>query len=214
MLSSVADAMDTFDVDAAVHPRPTTLQALAQAVGKLAEAGYLIALDEFQYFSRKPLYEFTSHLQAVVDDLSRRASDVPGGLLVLGSLHVELVALLEDRNAPLYNRTTDHIELDHLDIASLSTLLHEHADDGAGTPALPVEPLRRRPKVLSRLLRTRSAKPGTPRTVASDVLPKQFASTNRSRELVSERAARSLRHRAQVRRSAPRLQPRRTFTAT
>ncbi len=128
VLSSVADAMDTFEIDPAVHPRPKSLHALAQSVGQLAEAGYLIALDEFQYFSRKPLYEFTSHLQAVVDDLSSRASSVPGGLLVLGSIHVELVALLEDRNAPLYNRTTDHIELDHLDIASLSTLLREHAD--------------------------------------------------------------------------------------
>lgn len=53
---------------------------------------------------------------------------MPGGLLVLGSIHSELVALLEDRNAPLYNRTTDHLELDHLDIASVLAILRTHAD--------------------------------------------------------------------------------------
>jgi uncharacterized protein len=46
----------------------------------------------------------------------------------LGSLHAELVALLEDRDAPLYQRATDHLELQHLDIGSLLTLLDAHAD--------------------------------------------------------------------------------------
>ncbi len=128
VLSSFGDAMDTFGIDAGAFPRPTSLQALAQSIDALASAGYLVTLDEFQYFSRKPLYEFTSHLQAVVDGLSKRASEVHGGLFVLGSLHVELVALLEDRTAPLFNRTTDHLELDHLDVASLLALLSEHAD--------------------------------------------------------------------------------------
>lgn len=126
VLSAVGDAMETFEVEL---PRPTTLGELAQTVGRMAEAGYLVALDEFQYFSRKLLFELTSHLQAVVDDLSRRADEVPGGLFVLGSIHADLVALLEDRKAPLYNRTTDQLELDHLDIASLLELLDEHADD-------------------------------------------------------------------------------------
>jgi AAA+ ATPase superfamily predicted ATPase len=101
---------------------------LARTIGALARAGFLVVLDEFQYFARKVLHEFTSHLQAVVDDLSSEASSVPGGLCVLGSLHTELVALLEDRTAPLYNRTTDQIELDHLDIASVLAILREHAD--------------------------------------------------------------------------------------
>ena len=129
VLSAVADAMETFQLDAARFPRPTTLLELARTVKTLAEAGTIVALDEFQYFSRKHLFEFTSHLQAVVDDLARRADSVPGGLLVLGSLHTELVALLEDRDAPLYNRTTDHIELDHLDIASVTSILRAHADE-------------------------------------------------------------------------------------
>lgn len=129
VLSAVADAMDTFGVSADRFKRPTGLRMLASLVGDLARSGFIVALDEFQYFSRKHLYEFTSHLQAVVDELSADAANVPGGLFVLGSLHTELVALLEDRTAPLYNRTTDHIELDHLDSASLRDLLREHADD-------------------------------------------------------------------------------------
>lgn len=68
-------------------------------------------------------------MQAVVDELSTQAEDIPGGLIVLGSLHTELVALLEDRTAPLYNRTTDHLQIKHLDIASIQSLLEQHADD-------------------------------------------------------------------------------------
>lgn len=128
VLSAVADSMDTFGLDPGRFPRPTSLRALAQMVGELARAGYIVALDEFQYFSRTHLHEFTSHLQAVVDVLSSQAHEVPGGLFVLGSIHAELVALLEDRTAPLYNRTTDHLELGHLDVASVRAILTEHAE--------------------------------------------------------------------------------------
>jgi hypothetical protein len=110
--------METFDLDAARFPRPTSLLEMAQVIGQMARAGFVIALDEFQYFARAHIHEFTSHLQAVVDALSRDAGTVTGGLVVLGSIHTELVALLENRDAPLYNRTTDTFELDHLDVAS------------------------------------------------------------------------------------------------
>jgi hypothetical protein len=41
-----------------------------------------------------------------------------------------MTALLEDRTAPLFNRTTDRLELDHLDIGSVLEILraHTHAD--------------------------------------------------------------------------------------
>lgn len=128
VLSAVHDAMDTFGLPADGFPRPDSLLGFARTVGQLAAAGHLVALDEFQYFSRKHLSEFTSHLQAVVDDLSARADEVPGGLMVLGSLHAELVALLDDRDAPLYNRATDQLEVPHLDIASILRILDAHAD--------------------------------------------------------------------------------------
>lgn len=107
---------------------PVDLRSLATRLGALCEQGWIVALDEFQYFHRKALFEFTSQLQSEVDRLSSRAEHVQGGLIVLGSLYTEMAALLEDRNAPLYNRVTDTIDLGHLDIASVLEILTVHAD--------------------------------------------------------------------------------------
>lgn len=128
VLSAVIDALETFQVDPQLIARPTSLLELARMIGQLARAGYLVALDEFQYFNRERLREFCSMLQQEVDQLSASAAAVPGGLLVLGSIQTEITALLEDRAAPLYNRTTDEIPLGHLDIASLIALLSAHAE--------------------------------------------------------------------------------------
>ncbi len=128
VLSAIADAMDTFAISEDRFPRPTTLPQLANTVGQLARAGYVVALDEFQYFNRARLKDFCSLLQSEVDSLSSDAQNVSGGLLVLGSIHTEMSALLEDRSAPLFNRTTDELSLTHLDIASLIELLEAHAD--------------------------------------------------------------------------------------
>lgn len=117
--------LETFGIE----ERISSLAGLAQMIGRLASLGYVVALDEFQYFHRKQLADFCSLLQAEVDSLSARAADVPGGLIVLGSLHAEMTALLENRDAPLFNRTTDTLELGHLDIASLLEMLRAHADD-------------------------------------------------------------------------------------
>lgn len=108
--------------------RVSDLGDLARLIARLAEAGHIVALDEFQYFHRKPLAEFCSLLQAEVDRLAAKASEVKGGLVVLGSLHAEMTALLEDRTAPLFNRTTDRLELGHLDTASILEILRVHAD--------------------------------------------------------------------------------------
>src|SRR5437660_5822070 len=128
VLSSVADAFETFGVPADRFPRPREFGELARLVGSLARAGYLVALDEFQYFNRAQLRPFCSFLQAEVDSLSSQAERIPGGLIVLGSVHTDLAAILEDRSAPLYNRTTDEILLTHLDVGSVKAMLQEHAD--------------------------------------------------------------------------------------
>ena len=108
--------------------RVSDLGDLAKLIGSLAETGHIVAIDEFQYFHRKPLGDFCSLLQAEVDRLAARASDVTGGLIVLGSLHAEMTALLEDRDAPLFNRTTDRLDLGHLDTSSILEILRVHAD--------------------------------------------------------------------------------------
>lgn len=128
VLSSMADAMETFEIPIERFPRPASLAELAKTIGNLARAGYTVALDEFQYFNRERLRDFCSVLQAEVDRLSADAANVPGGLLVLGSIHTEMAALLQDSHAPLYNRTTDELELGHLDVGSILEILDQHAD--------------------------------------------------------------------------------------
>ena len=127
VISAVADQMSMFDVPADRFRAPTTLQEVASLISELAKAGYVVALDEFQYFNRKLTREFCSFLQSEVDALAARAASVPGGLVVLGSLHTEMAAILEDRDKPLYNRVTDSIELPHLDVESIQEILHVHA---------------------------------------------------------------------------------------
>lgn len=129
VLDALHEQMDTFGLP---HERPLTLVAFARLIEELAREGYIVAVDEFQYFHRKVLSAFTSHLQAVIDRLSSDANNVTGCLLVLGSIHTEMTALLNDKDAPLFNRLTDEFALDHLDIADVQQILREH---NADTPA-------------------------------------------------------------------------------
>jgi AAA+ ATPase superfamily predicted ATPase len=117
--------LETFGME----ERVLDLGDLAKLIGRLVEGGRIVAIDEFQYFHRKHLGDFCSLLQAEVDRLAARSAEVRGGLIVLGSLHAEMSALLEERSAPLFNRTTDRLELDHLDIGSVLEILRKHADD-------------------------------------------------------------------------------------
>lgn len=102
---------------------------MAHAIGALCRAGWIVILDEFQYFNRKSLSAFASLLQAQVDQLTGSHA---GGIFVLGSIHTEMTALLEDRGSPLYARVTDRMTLDHWDFA---TLFQVFADQGVTEPA-------------------------------------------------------------------------------
>jgi len=128
VLSAIIDALDTFGVPPDRFPRPKDIGQLAKLIEGMAQAGYVLVLDEFQYFNRKGYEEFCSLLQGAVDRLAASADRVAGGLIVLGSIRTEMSALLEDRAAPLYLRVTDVMDLTHLDIGSLLTMLREHAD--------------------------------------------------------------------------------------
>jgi len=100
-----------------VHPdRLRRFSDMSRAIGSLCRAGWVVILDEFQYFNRKSLSAFTSLLQAEVDQLTGSAH---GGIFVLGSIHTEMTALLEDRSSPLYARVTDRMALDHWDFRTL-----------------------------------------------------------------------------------------------
>jgi AAA+ ATPase superfamily predicted ATPase len=128
IISAVNDALETFQIPADRYPRPRNLPQLATLLESMAESGYVLVLDEFQYFNRRGYEEFCSLLQAAVDRLAAKADRVSGGLIVLGSIHTEMMALLDERTAPLYNRVTDTIDLTHLDIGSIMAILRDHAD--------------------------------------------------------------------------------------
>jgi hypothetical protein len=87
--------------------------------------GWIIALDEFQYFHRKSLSEFQSHLQSVVD-VARSRPEIGGGLFTLGSIHTEMTAILEDRVSPLFNRVTDRLDVGHWDFETLFEMFRAH----------------------------------------------------------------------------------------
>jgi hypothetical protein len=126
ILSAIHDAHELFALDDVRFPRPRTLHQAARFFGQLVRAGFVVAIDEFQFLARKQLAELPSALQAEVDLLLRDGPAAPGALIVLGSVHTEMAQLLEDRAAPLYNRTTDHIHVGHLDFAALKQLLTAH----------------------------------------------------------------------------------------
>lgn len=51
VLSAVNDALETFHVPADQYPRPNDLLQLAKLLESMAENGFILILDEFQYFS-------------------------------------------------------------------------------------------------------------------------------------------------------------------
>jgi hypothetical protein len=127
----VANAREFFEAFKVGVPLPTDLRSLAASMAAAVRAGHIVAVDEFQYFSRKALFDFNSHLQTEVDALSANAAASRGGLVVLGSIHTEMSALLEDRSAPLFNRLTDTLDLGHLDIESVLEILKVHSEPSA-----------------------------------------------------------------------------------
>ena len=108
-------------IETARHIR--TFAQMAEAIAFLCSRGFIVVIDEFQYFHRKSLSPFTSFLQAEVDKLRDTTS---GGLFVLGSIHTEMTAILEDRSSPLFNRVTHRIELGHWDFATLFEMFDAH----------------------------------------------------------------------------------------
>lgn len=107
---------------------PVDLLTLAARIADLAAEGWVVVLDEFQYFHRKALSAFPSFLQFEVDRFRLGERPASGGVVLLGSIHTEMVALLEDRRAPLFGRATRALDLDHLDVDAIVRILDVHAD--------------------------------------------------------------------------------------
>src|SRR5687767_12467479 len=106
-----------------VDPFTGTFRDLAMLIRSFCEMGWIVIIDEFQYFHRKTLSPFASFLQAEVDKLRDTSR---GGLFVLGSIHTEMTAILEDRDSPLFNRVTHRIAIGHWDFETLFEMFDEH----------------------------------------------------------------------------------------
>ena len=106
------------------------LASIAAAVGSLCGAGVTVVLDEFQTCHRGPLCGFASLLQAQVDRLQNQ--NPAGGLIVLGSVQTEMEALLENRKAPLFGRTTFNMTLEPWNLSTIFEVCKRH---GALDPA-------------------------------------------------------------------------------
>lgn len=100
-----------------------TFSDMASYISFLCSKDWVVILDEFQYFNRSTLRPFTSFLQAEVDKLRDTQN---GGLFVLGSIHAEMTAILDDQTSPLFNRLTHNITIDHWDFSTLFEMFNEH----------------------------------------------------------------------------------------
>ena len=119
VLRSFQDALE----DSGRSQRVANFGDMASAVRAMCEEGWIVVMDEFQYFHRAALASFASFLQREVDVLR----DTPrGGLFVLGSIHTEMMAILEDHDSPLFQRVTDRIEVDHWDGQTLFEMFRAH----------------------------------------------------------------------------------------
>ena len=56
VVSTARDFLQMFGIDSDL---PVDLRSLATRIGTLCEQGWVVALDEFQYFNRKVLFDFT-----------------------------------------------------------------------------------------------------------------------------------------------------------
>jgi len=123
VVQAFQDALEGAGVQDSTAQRYRTFPDMARAIGSLCASGIIVVIDEFQYFHRKTLVSFTSFLQAEVDTL--RNTKI-GGLFVLGSIHTEMMAVLEDQASPLFNRVTHRIEVKHWDFETLFEMFGAH----------------------------------------------------------------------------------------
>lgn len=130
VLQAFQDAAEDYGYDL-----PTTqklirsLPVMANAIERMMTDGDVVIADEFQYFHRQALSRFPSLLQQTVDSLRDSKT---GGLFVLGSIHTEMTALLEDRASPLFNRITHRIEIGHWDFETLFEMFAAHDIEDPG----------------------------------------------------------------------------------
>lgn len=129
VVQAFQDALEDYGANIEQVRTLRTFLDMALYIPTLCAHGYTVIIDEFQYFHRQALSQFTSHLQAQVDRLRDTRS---GGIFVLGSIHTEMTAILEDRSSPLFNRVSHRLNLQHWDFQTIFEMFDAHGvrDEG------------------------------------------------------------------------------------
>lgn len=127
LITTVEDALSIFKPEISSDLEVKNLRGVARLIRALLQANYIVVIDEFQYLNRERLRPLLSYLQEVVDEAKFNPSEFPGGLIVAGSIHTEMEAILESKDAPLYGRITDRIELEHFTPATIKQILQDQA---------------------------------------------------------------------------------------
>ena len=130
VVQAFRDAVEDF-WEVTLGPSPAaeirTFSDIAGLIARLNEnMGTVVIIDEFQYFNKPALSSFRSFLQAQVDMLRDQRR---GGLFVLGSIHTEMTAILEDRSSPLFNRLTHKVDVSHWDFQTLFDMFQDQGID-------------------------------------------------------------------------------------
>lgn len=123
VVQTFQDALEDSGAPIESAQKVRTFSEMADLISFLCSEGFIVVIDEFQYFHRKSLAPFASYLQSTVDKLRDTNK---GGLFVLGSIHTEMTAILEDRNSPLFNRVTHRIAVGHWDFETLFEMFNAH----------------------------------------------------------------------------------------
>ncbi|TAN52502.1 MAG: ATP-binding protein [Rhodospirillales bacterium] len=123
VVQTFEDALEDNGISTQDSRKFSTFQGMSIFIGAWSRQGGVVAIDEFQYFNRAPLAPFASFLQEEID---RNRDSGRGGLFVLGSIHTEMTAILEDRSSPLFNRVTHRIQIGHWDFQTLFEMFQAH----------------------------------------------------------------------------------------
>ena len=123
VVQTFQDALEDSGTSIETARKVRTFAEMAEVIAFLCGNGFIVVIDEFQYFHRKSLSSFTSYLQLIVDKLRDTNK---GGLFVLGSIHTEMTAILEDQTSPLFNRVTHRIAVGHWDFETLFEMFNAH----------------------------------------------------------------------------------------
>jgi AAA+ ATPase superfamily predicted ATPase len=123
VVQTFQDALEDSGTERETVEKIRTFAHMADTIEFLCRRGFIVVIDEFQYFHRKSLAPFASHLQAKIDRLRDTRK---GGLFVLGSIHTAMTAILEDRLSPLFNRVTHRIALEHWDFSTIFEMFDSH----------------------------------------------------------------------------------------